>query len=302
LCANTNKLIPLATKEFGSLTKAEMILFSLVAISSFVDFSAGSIGETNPAKSDQWGEERVLKASRIAWLCKNREAASLVGNRGLDIIGARIEDQLDLAYIKVPFVLILRNCSIPLGLYLRGSKFGEVSLESSHIGSINAGHIKVTRSFLLRNTRIVGSIDLVGAKIDGNLECGGGHFINKGKQTINAQDLKVGGDVQLNDGFISEGEIDLSKSKINGDLQLENAKLVNNGMPTLIAQQAIIKGNILMGEKFFSDGLVDLRVGSIGDGIEAQEANSENSDYVATKGIVVNLLQKKYLKKILRDY
>jgi len=276
--ANANRLIELAVKEFGTLTKSEMILFSIVAMSNPVDFSAGSVSERNVAESSKWGEDRVIKASRIAWLCRNSEAASLVGQQGIAIIGARIEEMIDLSNLRVTFPIILDHCSIPEGIYLRHAEMQDILITHSHTGSIGAGAVKMTGSLILRKCMIPGNIDLINAAIEGNLDLNGSHLINKNKQTITADHLTVGGSIFFNDGFKSEGTIELKGAHVGQDLQCVNSHLLNaESTAVLMAQSIKINGNILMNKNFDAEEMVDFRGAIVNGRIECIGAHFKKS-------------------------
>jgi hypothetical protein len=275
---NENKLLVLATKEFGTLTEAEIIFFRMVTLSYPVDYSKG--GDKNPANDSKWGQERVIRASRITWLCRDPQAASLVGTQGIAVIGARIEDELDLSFSKVLFPLIFDHCAIKEVIRMRGAETKDFSLSNSHIGSIIAGNAKILGSIHLDHARVEGIVDLFGAYIHGNLMCDGGHFKNKGQETIKAGHIKVTGDIQLNDGFTSEGEINLRSAKIGGDLQCVNSKFTNKGGTALLGQQIEVKGSVLI-RGLVSEGLLDFRGATIGDYFEGQQAHLSNNDDVA---------------------
>ena len=71
------RLLELAKKRFGdSLTDADKKLFQAAGEGQVADY-----GEGNPAKADTWGEDRVLRADRIEWLCTDREAVPDISPR-----------------------------------------------------------------------------------------------------------------------------------------------------------------------------------------------------------------------------
>ncbi|MFH0813994.1 MAG: hypothetical protein V2A69_14335 [Pseudomonadota bacterium] len=258
--ANPNRLIELAEKEFGTLTKAETILFSMVAMSRPIDFSAGNIGDRNVIESSKWGEDRVIKASRIAWLCRDGEAASLVGQQGIAITGARIVERVYLFSLKIPFPIILDYCSIPEDIYLRHAEMQDIGITHSHTGSIVADAVKMTGSLILRNCMIQGNIHLINAAIKGNLDLKGSHLINKNKQTMTADHLTVGGSILLNDGFKSAGTIELNGANIGGDLQCANSHFLGaESLAALLAQFVKINGNVIMNKNFRAEEMVDFR-------------------------------------------
>jgi hypothetical protein len=72
--------------------------------------------------------------------------------------------------------------------------------------------------------KAVGQINLYGAQIDGGLFCGGGEFSNpSGEATLRLRQANIAGEVDLNNGFMSDGIVDAVNSKVGGDLELDSA-------------------------------------------------------------------------------
>ena len=105
-------LVTIAKRKFKELTNAEEKLLQSISSGDTADFSSGTEKENDPAKAEAWGKERVLKADRIAWLCTTPQASTLVTHRGIVIKGALIDKDLDLAFAKIPFPLVLEKCAI----------------------------------------------------------------------------------------------------------------------------------------------------------------------------------------------
>jgi hypothetical protein len=59
----------------------------------------------DPSKADTWPESRQVSAVLIRWLCTNPDAIKLVDPQGVLIVGAKVDDQLDLRDVTVPFPL-----------------------------------------------------------------------------------------------------------------------------------------------------------------------------------------------------
>ncbi|MCH7840421.1 MAG: hypothetical protein IID38_09340, partial [Planctomycetes bacterium] len=111
---STSALLKLAKKRFGDrLTNADKTLFGTTASGNVAYY-----GEGNPAKADTWGEDRVLRADRIEWLCTDREAVKKVTHEGVWIKGARIEGKLALGFAKIAFPLSIQNSAVRGGMVL----------------------------------------------------------------------------------------------------------------------------------------------------------------------------------------
>jgi hypothetical protein len=66
----------------------------------------------DPAKAHEWGPEREIRADLIRWLCVNRDPASVVDPKGIQIHAARIAGASDLSFVSVPFPLGLCRCGV----------------------------------------------------------------------------------------------------------------------------------------------------------------------------------------------
>ncbi|MFH1081659.1 MAG: hypothetical protein V1766_15595 [Pseudomonadota bacterium] len=262
-----NKLVDLATKEFGKLTDAEVKFLSAFARSHPADYATG--GDNDPAKANKWGPERILRASLITWLCRNLQVASLIDHQGIAVIGARIEGRINLSNLRIPFPIILDHCFIPEGVYSRQAEMQDIIITHSHTGSIEAGAANVTGSLILQNCNINGRIGLINATIKGNLDLNGSYLINKNKQTITADHLRIEGSILLNDGFKSAGTIQLNGSFIGGNLECADSHIFDVELPdAFMAQSVVIRGNVLMNENFRAEEMVDLRSATINGRLE----------------------------------
>lgn len=281
----SEELVELAQKQFPDLTDGEKKLFFELSRGSHALYLTHPQEDINPTIASSWGSKRLIRASRIAWLCQDPHASALVGHRGIGINGAYIVEILDLSSSTIPFPLMMINCIIKDPIYLRNTEVRDLSLEGSYITSINAQKIKAKGSILLRGAEIRGKIDLLGSTIDGNLDCNGGNFINKSAETINAENLIITGSILLNPNpakqFRSEGAVNFNNAKIGGDLQCEDAVLRNSKNTAFCGQNMKITGSLLMRGNFSANGTVDLRDTLVGQRFECQYGHFTNKDGVA---------------------
>ena len=192
------RLLELAREEFGELTPAEEDLFLKTATGKVADRSAKVEGDSDPAKAEEWGPERVLKADRIVWLCTNPGAVELVTHRGIWVKGARVDGQLELRCADISFPLCLEKSALPQRLNLQDARIRALYLPGTHTGPISADGLEVEGNVFFREgSRAEGEVRLLGTSIGGDLDCSGGQFINKGGEAINADGLKVEGHVFL---------------------------------------------------------------------------------------------------------
>ncbi|MCP4568941.1 MAG: hypothetical protein GY841_15305 [FCB group bacterium] len=288
---NASKLIELAQKRFVILTPADIKLFRAVAKGEGAYYSAGNEKEDDPANAENWGEERTLKADRIEWLCIDSDAKNLVTHKGLWVIGACIKESLELMFAHIIYPLCFEKCAFTAGLNILQSEIQGLSLQGTHVRNLNAHGIKIVGHVFLRSGFLSrGEVGLIGALIEGGLDCSGSQFNNKGGVTIGGDGMTVKGAVSLGDGFRSVGEVRLSGATIGGNLECDGGQFNNKGMTAIIGENIIIKGNVFLRDGFCATGEVNLCGATIG-GILSCECGSfenESGQALNCKGATIN--------------
>lgn len=276
---NSSELLRLAKEEFGNLTKAEEKLFQAVANAQLADYSAKDAKDNDPADANNWGPERVIKADRIAWLCRDNHASELVTHNGIWVKGARVDGRIELNGARISFLLFFDKSALPEGISVVSAELFSLSLPGTHTGPITADGLKVKGSVFLQNGfKAKGEVRLLGATIGGELSCIDGQFINPNGHALNAERLKVNASVFLRDGFRSEGEVDLLGASIRGNLECNKGQFVNPDGFALAADKIRVEGNVLLGNGFISEGEVFLIGATIGGNLNCQKGQFINPD------------------------
>jgi len=194
-------------------------------------------GDVEPEKADTWPAARNVRADLIRWLFVNSDAREQVDPTGIWIRGARITGALDLSVTNVLFPLGLWDCRLEQDLDLRWAKMPLLSLEGSWTGPIIADGLKLEGGLFLRNGfHAEGEVSLPGATIGSDLDATGGTFkkpsgnaLNpdgtKNETALNADSIKVRGNVFLRDKFVAAGQVWLRGAEINGELAVVDAWL-----------------------------------------------------------------------------
>ena len=115
-----------------------------------------------------------------------------------------------------------------------------------------------------RRLTVSGAVNLLGAEIDGNLECDGAHIDNGDGEALLAEGLRVKGSLFLRSGFTAIGGVHLLLAQIGGNLDCRNATLTRPAGRVLAADGAKIGGVLTLGPGFASDGGVSFTAASIG--------------------------------------
>ncbi|MBW4593844.1 MAG: hypothetical protein KME46_13250 [Brasilonema angustatum HA4187-MV1] len=262
---SADQLLTSAQEEFDTLTEAEEKLFRAVVEGKAADFSSDADELNDPAKSDQWNHERTLSAERIIWLCTNTKARELLSYRGIHIIGAKIEGELDLSFATIEMPLKFIKCALSNSISLEEAKLRFLSLEGTHVISIDATWMQVEGSVYLRNGfEAKGEVRLLGVRIGGELDCVGGHFFNEGGNALIAHSANITGPVSLSDGFEAKGVVQLMETSIGGQLDCHGGHFFNEGGNALDADGANITGHVFLCYGFEAKGAVRLPGASIG--------------------------------------
>jgi hypothetical protein len=181
----------------------------------------------------------------------------MVTYRGVNITGARIEGDLNLADAKIPFPLYLESSSLSAPLILDNAELSSLSLSGSRTRSISAEGVKIHgNAWLDYGFRNEGEVSLLGAKIEGALACAGGQFVNPGGRALTADGMTVGR-VLLREGFRAEGEVFLMGAIIAEELDCDSGQFVNPGGRALTADGMTVE-RVLLRKGFRAEGEVFL--------------------------------------------
>jgi sRNA-binding regulator protein Hfq len=119
----------------------------------------------------------------------------------------------------------LLGAQIGGNLDFSGAALSNPLLPGTSLGgdALTADRIVVKAGIFLGNGfRADGEVRLLGAQIDGDLDCQGGTFkapIREGNRALSAHSVAVNGNVFLRNGFCSNGDVGFSGARIEGNLE-----------------------------------------------------------------------------------
>ena len=223
------------------------------------------------------------------------ELKEKITSKGLKISDARIENKLDLSFLKADFPICFDK-----------TNFSEsIDIRLSNIASL-----------FITNSKIEDGIQLNGAKINGQLNFKGSHFEKKEneeeeKDAINAENTFVNGHAFLCDDrkgnkFYSKGQVNLANIKINGNLdcteatfEAPNPKKDNISPPkALNFNFSKITGNVWLNEKFKAIGEVCFIGANIGGSLYCNDAKFYNLSGRAIHAKMIEVGKDVFLDKI----
>jgi hypothetical protein len=291
----------LAQARFPSLSQAELKLLR-AAPKGEVAWCGPSAKyddpANDPARADEWGPEREVRADLIRWLCVDRDAASAVDPMGIQIHAARISGALNLSFVSVPFPLCLWRCRFTDHADLISTDLPELNLAGSRVESVTADGAVVKGGVFLRDGfSAEGEVRLLGARIGGSLDCSGGAFKNPGKDALSADGADVKGSVFLRAGFRAGGAVRLLGAQIGGDLDCSDGTFKNPGGGALRADGAGVEGAVFLREGFNAKGEVGLPGVQIGGQLDCSGGTFKNPGHEALSADGANVKGGIFLNK-----
>jgi hypothetical protein len=185
-------LTKLAEVRFESLSEAEnrMLRAAVAGTRAYCGPNEKDDDPENDASSSaEWPLERQIRADLIRWLCTDKIVEETISSRGITLHGARVSGQLDLSFANVSFFLGFSHCRFDENIELRWAKLAHLALHGSSVKSIDAQGITVSGDiYLCHGFKATGSLNLIGARIAGSLDCNGAQF-----KTVDAHRMTIEG-------------------------------------------------------------------------------------------------------------
>ena len=251
-------------------------------------------GKKRPQPGDKNAKTIRAELVRFFTYGGDDEKYPLKGNV-IRLQGARVEGSLDLRHADVPYSLEFPHCYFDSQVTMPYLECRHLDFNGSCLaGGLMAYGLKVRKDVLLnKGFSAEDQVNLLDAKIGGNLYCDKGNFKNNKQSklddekttgdSINAGRLEAGGTVSLTNGFRANGSVNFTGAKIGGDLSCSGGKFINKEGDALIAENITLGGHLFLRNKFLARGDVrlfganiggDLHCarGVFGDGIFAQNA------------------------------
>ena len=214
---------------------------------------------TDPVYAELWEKERVVKADWLVWICTYPKASEEVTSTGVEIVGARIDGQVALAYAKTQFPLRASRCAFKEDIVLDRSILRSLQLQGTQIIGLQGDGLTVEGDILLSDGfRAVGLVSLQEAAIGGRLDCGNGQFINPGAIALSLEGAKTSA-AYLRNGFRAKGGVLLREATVGGDLDCSIGHFINPWGPAINAGLTNILGSVRLIDGFEADGSVSFQ-------------------------------------------
>lgn len=231
----------------------------------------------------------VFNYSHIVAVSDDESAAFLGDGMEVDgdlsMIGARMEGEtwLDDAKIHGDFVAnaaqlwswayvqVVNKSAKPKQVF-SDDQTKALSAEYAQIdGSVRLSSMSVGKHNVV--FRSIGSIELQDAKIDQDLDCGDAYLWDPRGHALDAFELRLRGDVQLQD-VTADGDVFFDFADIHGTIWTYGATFKNPGEEALSITYATIHSDVMLGndkEGLTTDGIINLQGAKIGGALHLQK-------------------------------
>lgn len=218
----------------------------------------GEIAAISELRPEQATEQNTVRAGFLRFLLLGGDARAPIHEQGVQLKGSWIEGELNLedsatvSAINCNFCvftapLILRRSTLPGGLFLQGSK----------VHGIQGDGLATKGSVMLRDGFFASAeVRLVGAQIEGNLECSDGHFDYKHGFSLCFDNAVIQGGVFLDNGFLARGTVRLIHSQIGSGIECRKCQFDNKDGVAFATDGAVIKGGVNFRNGFHARGEV----------------------------------------------
>jgi len=237
--------------------------------------------ELGSERPEQPTDDNRIRASFLRFLALGGDAETPVHERGVELMGAYIDGNLDLGSCTNVRPLLLALCHFPGQIILRDARTHKVNLTGSRIDGLKGDRAQIAGELFMHQANntpfhAVGEIRLLAADIRGNLTCRGGWFANPKGGALTCDGIKVSGDVVLDNGFFAKGEVRLLGAEIGGDLNCCGGRFTHVEGNALNCNGIKVVGNVFLKNGFNADGAIRLVGADIGGNLEGRGGRFAN--------------------------
>ena len=265
-----------ALQHFSKLTPAETALMKFAGDyrsepDGFAAAGPSTIPDdptNDPAHADEWSTQREVRADLIRWLCVDPRARALIDPQGIRLLGARITGKLNLSDLKVPFPLVLRECSIGERMTFERAEFPRFDLGGSYTGEIDGNGIVVHSDLGLNFLHASGEVWFRNSTVDGNLYAAGGRFTHSkfapqepafsglfdaSSTALDVHSSQIQGIAAFCCGFEADGAVVLAASTV-GALVFTDGTFNNANNLAIVANVIRVDHAVFLGSSPFAHG------------------------------------------------
>jgi hypothetical protein len=133
---------------------------------------------------------------------------------------------LDLSFVRAWGRVALVLCRFTDRPDFEQAELAALNLKGSHLPGLAAPGMQVGRSVMFDGVTATGTVDVVSAKIGGQLSCAGAMLDGKAGMALNAQGVETAHDLFLR-GVTARGTVSVNGATVGGQLDCEGAKFLS---------------------------------------------------------------------------
>ena len=217
----------------------------------------GLVAEIAKKRPSAASDSNLIRASFLRFMALGGDAQHPLHDRGVFVVGAFVDGQVDLNGCTLAQKLIFARCHFNGELNFRHSRLESVFFQECRLSTFFGDGLETTGDFNLRaGTLATGTVRLLGASIGGDLDCSGSRFEGS-DVSLFCDGMVVKGRVFLNDQFMASLTVRLLGARIGGNLESRNGRFLDKNL-SLDAETASIEGALFLDHGFLALGSVNL--------------------------------------------
>ncbi|MEU5389828.1 membrane-associated oxidoreductase [Streptomyces tibetensis] len=233
--------------EIDDMTPAEERVWRAFPRGQDVDLR--SPAHENPARGEDWGPERTVRAVvvRALLLSAPQEDGETAALR---LAGARITGVLNLQYADIGHAVRLSDCFFEDVPVLYAARLRQLNLRGSVLPGLDAATLRVDGVLRMSDCLFDGPVRLGGAQISGALFMDGAEIDEPpaGQPALQLNHVTIGDGLSA-PGLRTRGEVRLSGASVAGTIDLNEARLrVGAGKVALDAETLTVEGDARLRE------------------------------------------------------
>lgn len=242
--------------SYEELTSAERQLWDAYPTGLAVDFRTGG-PEDDPENGDGWGTDRTVRATVVTALLLGRNPGQPGSIPALRLAGARITGTLDLSGAEIGHGMRFEECLFERGVELYGAALRTLDLKGSRLPGLNLTMARVEGRVVLRHTVVNGRLELMNARLAGELVLTDAVVSHPGDWAIYAGGVVMEGGLFCRRTVV-HGGTRLLGAQLHGGLHMEQAQLRHPEGVALLADHTVAS-SMALSQGFTAEGTVSLR-------------------------------------------
>lgn len=211
--------------------------------------------------------ETAVRADFVRFLCLGGDELVPAHERGLEVRGAFVKGDLDLAGCAVSRPLAFAQCNFEGQVLLGLATARSLNFEGSRVSLLDGEQLTVRGNMLLNNGFRSTGTNLRQASIQGRLLCDNAAFGGGDAPALDCTGADIAGGCALGGDFRVEGAIYFDGAQVGGALNCAGGGFRNRSEDgsaiALSCRNSTISGDVSLSDGFSSDGLVSFGASKI---------------------------------------